>query len=54
MEKTDDGTKVKKTSPMYIYYGSIEECEKDQRSGQDEQCAAEGAEHVGAHGVSTL
>ena len=32
LEKTDDGTKVKKTTPMYIYYGSIEECEKDQRS----------------------
>ena len=31
LEKTDDGTKVKKNSPMYIYYGSIEECDKDQR-----------------------
>ena len=32
LEKTDDGTKVKKTAPLYIYFGSIEECVKDQRS----------------------
>ena len=31
LEKTDYGTKVKKTTPMYIYFGSIEECDKDQR-----------------------
>lgn len=31
LEKNEDGTKVKKTSPMYIYYGSIEDCDKDQR-----------------------
>nr|MCR4592847.1 AAA family ATPase [Bacteroidaceae bacterium] len=34
LEKTDDGTKVKKTSPMYIYYGSFEDCKKDQRHGK--------------------
>lgn len=32
LEKTDDGTKVKKTAPLYIYFGSIEECVIDQRS----------------------
>lgn len=31
LEKNDEGTKVKKTSQMYIYYGSIDECDKDQR-----------------------
>lgn len=32
LEKTDDGKRVNKKASMYIYYGSIAELEKDQRS----------------------
>lgn len=32
LEKTEDGQKINKYSPMYIYYGSIEEYRTDSRS----------------------
>ena len=31
LEKTDNGGGVKKNAPIYIYFGSIEECEEDKR-----------------------
>ncbi len=32
LEKIEDGSKVNKYSPMYIYYGSIDECYSDSKS----------------------
>ena len=31
LEKTDNGGGVKKNAPIYIYFGSMEECEEDKR-----------------------
>lgn len=31
LERTDNGGGVKKNAPIYIYFGSIEECEEDKR-----------------------
>ena len=32
LDKTDNGQKVNPKNPMYIYYGSIDECRADQRT----------------------